>query len=127
MIKNESNISKIEDCIFEILIGMGQELYFGTIPTKADKLQSFVLVDCGNAISNLNAYSNGVVLVYLYARPLNEEKNSRLLSQMETLLDSCLEAQSIKGFAASVQWKEADYDEQRNMHCVVVVLNVLNF
>lgn len=122
---NKKNISRIEQYFDELLKGM-DNVFFGTLPTPQIEWETMVLVDCGNAINDLSAYSNGVVLVYLYARPIDEVKNHVALNKLEEQLNERLKTyKSPDGYISSISWKESDYDEAKRLHCVVVALNLL--
>ena len=122
---DKKNISKIEDYFFYLLEGM-ENVYFGTLPTPSSEWETMVLVDCGNAINDLDAYGNGTVLIYLYAKPNGEIKNSAALNDLETMLNERLSTyKSPDGYSASILWKESDYDEIKRLHCVVVGINLL--
>lgn len=122
---NKKNISRIEQYFDELLKGM-DNVFFGTLPTPNSEWETMVLVDCGNTINDLNAYSTGVVLVYLYARPINEVKNNVALNELEEQLNERLKTyKSQDGYISSISWKESDYDEEKRLHCVVVALNLL--
>lgn len=122
---DKKNISRIEDYFFYLLEGM-ENVYFGTLPTPKSEWETMVLVDCANAISDFDAFGNGTVLVYLYAKPNGEIKNSAALNKLEEQLNERLKTyKSPHGYSSSIQWKEADYDETKRLHCVVVALNIL--
>lgn len=122
---DKKNISKIEDYFFYLLQGM-ENVYFGTLPTPKAEWETMVLVDCANSINDFDAYGYGTVLVYLYAKPNGEVKNSKALNELEEQLNERLKTyKSTDGYSASIQWKEADYDEAKRLHCVVVAINLL--
>lgn len=122
---DKKNISKIEDYFFHLLEGM-DNVYFGTLPTPKSEWETMVLVDCANAISDFDAFGNGTVLVYLYAKPNGEVKNSAALNKLEEQLNERLKTyKSPDGYSASIQWKESDYDDTKRLHYVVVAMNIL--
>lgn len=121
----KKNISKLEDYFFCLLEGM-DNVYFGTLPTPKSEWETMVLVDCANTINDFDAYGNGTVLVYLYAKPNGEVKNSAALGRLEEQLNQRLKTyKSPDGYSASIQWKESDYDDTKRLHYVVVAMNIL--
>lgn len=122
---DKKNISRIED-YFHFLLQEMDNVYFGTLPTPSSEWETMVLVDCANAISDFDAFGNGTVLVYLYAKPIGEKKNTAALNKLEEKLNERLKTyKSPDGYSSSIQWKEADYDETKRLHCVVVAINIL--
>lgn len=122
---DKKNISNIEDYFFNLLQGI-DNVYFGTLPTPESQWETMVLVDCSNVINDFDAYGKGTVLVYLYAKPNGEVKNSAALSRLEKQINERLKQyKSSEGYSVSIQWKESDYDEAKRLHCVVVAMNIL--
>ena len=72
------NISKIESYLHSIIDNVvSDNTYVGTPPeTIKESWQDMCVIDLGAAINDMDAYGKGVVLVWLYARPLaNGAKN----------------------------------------------------
>ena len=83
-------------------------------------------MDIPNAVRDLNAYGTGMVLVYLYAKPLsNGVKPVAKLSQMEKTLNELIESSNDSHYVISRGNVYADYDEQRNMFCNVIEVNLV--
>ena len=85
MDKNLLNISKIETFFNSLLDNKLSDNTFFTFLPPAIKQEwaDMVLVDIPNAIKDLNAYGSGMILVYLFAKPMsNGVKPVAKLSQL---------------------------------------------
>lgn len=128
MDKNLINISKIETFFNSLLDNKLSDNTFFTFlpPTIKSDWTDLVLVDIPNAVRDLNAYGTGMVLVYLYAKPLsNGVKPVAKLSQMEKTLNELIESSNDSHYVISRGNVYADYDEQRNMFCNVIEVNLV--
>lgn len=128
MDKNKLNISAIETFFNELLDEkVSSNTYFTTLPTTfEEKPNDMVLVDCGTAIQDLNAYGHGTVLVWLYAKPLSSgKKNVSILSRMEKLLNEAIQSNTNKTYKISRLGEFADYDSDAQMHCNIVQVQLL--
>lgn len=128
MDKNKLNISAIETFFNELLDEkVSSNTYFTTLPTTfEEKPNDMVLVDCGTAIQDLNAYGYGTVLVWLYAKPLSSgKKNVSILSRMEKLLNEAIQSNTNKTYKISRLGEFADYDSDAQMHCNIVQVQLL--
>ena len=130
MDKNKINISKIETYLHGIIDGkVSDNTYAGTLPdTIKSSWNDMVLIDAGNAINDLDAFGRGIVLIFLYARPmLNGAKNVSLLSTLEQRLNDVIATSSDKTYQLSRANTYTDYDTERKWHCSIVALNLLIF
>lgn len=128
MDKNLLNISKIETFFNTLLDNkVSDNTFFTDLPPAIkQEWNDMVVVDFPNTISDLNAYGSGKVLVWLYAKPkASGTKNVPVLSQMETRLNECLESSNDEHYKLSRSGEYSDYDEQRNLHCNIVELNLV--
>lgn len=128
MDKNKINISKIETYLHGIIDGrVSENTYAGTLPdTIQSSWNDMVLIDAGNAINDLDAYGQGIVLIFLYARPmLNGAKNVKLMSEMETKLYDVISSQSSSEYYINRLNAYTDYDTERKWHTNIVALNIL--
>lgn len=122
---NKKNISSIEDYFFQLLKGIG-DVYFGTLPTPEYESEKMILVNCENAINDFGAFGNGVVNIYLYAKPNGEEKNGDALREMEEQINEILEkSQSQNGYSSSILYKDSGYDDEKRLHFIIVAMNLL--
>lgn len=128
MDKNLINISKIETFFNSLLDNKLSDNTFFTFlpPTIKSDWTELVLVDIPNAVRDLNAYGSGMVLIYLYAKPLsNGVKPVAKLSQMEKTLNDLVALSNDGHYIVSRANSYADYDEQRNMFCNIVEINLV--
>lgn len=127
---NRSNISisEIETYLHSKLKNVvSKNTYAGTLP---DTIQStwddMCLIDCANAISNFNAYSKGQVLIFLYTRPRsNGAKNVAKMSELENNLNDVINNIYDDRFMVSIENRYSDYDETRQWHCNIIVLDLV--
>lgn len=122
------NISKIES-FFNTLIDnkVSHNTFFTDLPsTIKQEWTDMVVVDCANAISDLNAFGKGTVLIFLYAKPLSTGmKNVAKMSELEKKLNECISSNTSKTYIINRANTYADYDEERNLHCNIVDLNLI--
>lgn len=125
---DNANISAIETYLDKILKGkVSKNVYAGTLPnTLPEGLTDCVLIDCGNAISDYNAYAKGIVNIFLYAQPTsNGRKNVALLSQLERKLNQVLEYNVDPTYVLTTLYRDSDYDTNYNMHYIIVAVNLI--
>lgn len=128
MDKNLMNISKIETFFNSLLDEkVSSNTFFTDLPsTIKQEWDSMVVVDCENAISDLNGCGKGTVLIFLYAKPLSTGmKNVAKLSELEQKLNECIASNDSKTYIINRANTYTDYDEERNLHCNIVVLNLI--
>lgn len=124
------NISKIETYLYSIIDNIvSNNTYVGTPPeTIKEDWQDMCVINLGASISDMDAYGKGVVLVWLYARPLaNGAKNVAKMSEMETKLNEVIESAHDSTYRINRKATYTDYDSQRKWHCNIVELNLTIF
>lgn len=128
MSKNSINISKIETYLHGIIDNVvSNNTYVGTLPnTVQSSWNDMCLIDCGATIQDWDAFGRGVVLVWLYARPLpNGAKNVALLSAMESKLNEVIDGAVSSIYHINRRNTYTDYDTTRQWHCNIVEINIL--
>lgn len=125
MNKDNINISKIEtylNSIFDNVVS--QNTYAGTLPDIINsKWTDMCLIDCGPAIADFEAYGQGIVLIWLYAKPRGDgAKNTAKMSQMERKLNEVIKNASDSTYTISRRNTYSDYDNDRKWHCNIVEL-----
>lgn len=130
MDKNNMNISRIETYLHGIIDNkVSKNTYAGTLPdTIKSDWNDMVLVDCANRVSDMDAYGEAIVLVWLYARPFeNGSKNVAVMEELETKLNEVIENANDKIYVINRRNTYSDYDSDRQWHCNIVELNVRIF
>ena len=130
MDKNNMNISRIETYLHGIIDNkVSKNTYAGTLPdTIKSDWNDMVLVDCANRVSDMDAYGEAIVLVWLYARPFeNGSKNVAMMDELETKLNEVIENANDKIYVINRRNTYSDYDSDRRWHCNIVELNVRIF
>lgn len=130
MDKNNMNISRIETYLHGIIDNkVSKNTYAGTLPdTIKSDWNDMVLVDCANRVSDMEAYGEAIVLVWLYARPFeNGSKNVAVMDELETKLNEVIENANDKIYVINRRNTYSDYDSDRQWHCNIVELNVRIF
>ncbi len=128
MINDNLNISTIETYLDKIIKGkVSKNVFAGTLPnTISDDTKDLVLIDCGNAINDLDAYGKGTVNIFLYARPTaNGRKNVAQLSKMEKAMNNVIDESNDDRYALAQLYKATDYDTALNWHYIIVALNLI--
>lgn len=128
MIKNSINVSEIETYLHSIIDNVvSNNTYAGTLPdTIQSSWDDMCLIDVGNAISDLDAYGKGNVLIFLYARPLlSGAKNVALMSQLEERLNEVIKNSRHEHYMLNRRETYTDYDATRKWHCNIIALNLL--
>lgn len=128
MDSNLVNISKIETFFNALLDNKVSDNTFFTVlpPVIEQEWTDMVVVDCGNAISDLNAFGSGNVLVWIYGKPMSTgAKPVKRMSQLETKLNERIAANTDEHYVISRRETYADYDDARNLFVNIVVLNLL--
>lgn len=128
MDKNLMNISKIETFFNTLLDNKVSKNTFFTFlpPTISKDWSDIVMVDIPNAFRDLNAYGSGMVLVYMFAKPLsNGVKPVAALSSMEKKLNEVIASSRDEHYIISRANAYTDYDEQRNLFCNIVEINLV--
>lgn len=127
MNKDNLNISKIETYLHSLIDNVvSNNTYVGTLPdTIQSDWEDMCLIDCGSAITDLNAYGGGVVLIWLYARPLSSgAKNVAKMSALEMKLNEVIANAGNATYQINRRNTYTDYDGDRKWHCNIVELNL---
>lgn len=132
MNKNNLNISKIETFINTLIDNkISENTFFGALlnaESIKDEWEDMVMVEIPNGIRDMDAYGVGVVLVYLYARPLSSgRKNVAVMTKLEQRLNDVIAANTNKTYLLNRRMTFTDYDKDINWHCNIVELNIQIF
>lgn len=133
MNKNNINISSIETYLNSIFDNkVSNNTFFGHMPdasiVKASTWADMCLVEIPNGVRDMDAYGEGTVLVWLYARPLESgRKNVATLSELEKKLNDIVSRESNKTYQISRRMTYTDYDTDIDWHCNVIELIIKVF
>lgn len=130
MRKDNINISEIETYLHSIIDNVvSDNTYVGTPPeTLKESWNDICVIDVGPSIRDMDAYGKGVVLVWLYARPLaNGAKNVAKMSELETKLNEVIKNAHDRTYRINRGATHSDYDSERKWHCNIVELNITIF
>ena len=130
MDRNNLNISNIEMFLYSIFKNaVSNNTYVGTFPdTIQSSWQDMCLIDCGSAIADLDALGGGVVLIWLYAKPLSDgSKNVGKMQELEEKLNLAISNSFDKNYRINRRNTYTDYDSDRKWHCNIVELNIVIF
>ena len=128
MRKDNINISEIETYLHSIIDNVvSDNTYVGTPPeTLKESWSDMCVIDVGPNVKDMDAYGKGVVLVWLYARPLaNGAKNVAKMSELETKLNEVIKNAHDRTYRISRGATYSDYDSNRKWHCNIVELNLI--
>lgn len=128
MNKDKINISKIETFLNGIIDNVvSQNTFYGYMPDTSVVLSSdwtdMCLIEIPNGIRDMEAYGEGTVLIWLYARPLESgRKNVAKMSELETKLNEVIKDSNSKDYQIARRLTYTDYDTDIKWHCNVVEL-----
>lgn len=123
---NKINISKIETFLNEKLDGLiSDNTFFTALPdasvVKSSDWKDMVLIDIPNGVRDHDAYGQGTVLVYLYARPMESgRKNVAVLSKLETKLNDAIKCGANDTYYIKRRLTYTGYDTNIDWHYNVV-------
>ena len=125
---NKMNVSEIENYLYGMFKSVSPDRTFvGSLPeTIKSNWNDMVLISCDNGVRDYDAYGNGVMLIFAYARPMSSgTKNVAKLKAMEEAINAIIENQDSSGAYYVYRVKSyTDYDFSRNWHCNVVSLGI---
>ena len=127
MNKDDLNVSKIESYLYSIIDSVVSENTYASVPpeTIKESWTDMCVIDVGSNIRDYDAYGKGVVLVWLYARPLaNGAKNVAKMSELETKLSEVIKNAHNSTYRINRRATYTDYDSERKWHCNIVELNL---
>jgi hypothetical protein len=129
--KEEAFISQIESYLADKLKVVSDYVYAGTLPstlpTTLKKGQyGFVVVDCATAIYDLDAYSRGMVNIFMYAQPTSSgRKNVNALYQLEKSYESFLADSDNDFYSITESYRTTDYDSTYGLHYIISAINLI--
>lgn len=130
MDKDKMNISSIETYLNSIFDNtISDNTIFGYMIEKAtipDDWKDMVLIEIPNGVADMDAYGQGTILVWLYARPLlSGKKNVAIMTTLERKLNEVIKSSSNATYQISRRLTYTSYDTDIDWHCNVVELNIL--
>lgn len=128
MDKNNLNISSVEMFLYSIMKGkVSENTYVGTFPdTISASWEDMCLIDCGTNLSDMDAYGNGVVLIWLYAKPLLDgSKNVGKMQELEERLNNVINDTFDENYKINRRNTYSDYDTDRKWHCNIIEINIV--
>lgn len=128
MEQKHKRVSRIENYLSMLLTkaGISENLFIGNMPaTMSSGWSDMVLIDVLQS-KDYDAYAEGTANIFLYAKALDSlsRKPMRKLDMMEQALQDALDSANDKHYVVSVNWRDSDYDENRNYYYNVVNINV---
>lgn len=126
------NISMVEDYLNSIFDNVvSSNTFFGYLPEKETLDASWtdmVFIEIPNGIEDREAYGQGTVLVWLYARPLaSGRKNVAKMNELEIRLNEVVASAKNPVYSISRRSTYTDYDPDIDWHCNVVELIIKVF
>lgn len=127
MNRDNMNISKVETYLNSILDNVvSSNTFFGYLPEKElidPSWTDMVYVEIPNGIEDYDAYGQGTILVWLYARPLSSgRKNVAQMSQLERRLNEVISNAVSPYYTIARRSTYTDYDTEIKWHCNAVEL-----
>lgn len=121
--------SKVEN-FFSMLLAkanISDNLFIGNMPATVDSAwNDMVLVDV-LPVRDYDAYAQGSANVFLYAKSVDSRgtKPIKVLHKMELALDKAIKSCSDHHYVIDVNFRGADYDQNRNYYYNVVNIEVI--
>lgn len=106
--------------------GISDNLFIGNMPATVDSgWKDMVLVDV-LSIKDYGAYAKGSANVFLYAKSVDSRgtKPMRELHKMEIALDKAIKSCNDTHYVIDVNFRDADYDQNRNYYYNVINIDV---
>lgn len=120
-------VSRVENMLVKLLTRYGvSKQIFPSLPMGIRKeWQDMVVIDVGKG-ERYGSHIRYSVNVYLYGRPRGDlqEKNVRLIDEMEDKLLTAIEDGGASHYSLQVNWSDSGYDDTRNFHFNVVNVGV---
>lgn len=122
MNKDNINISRVETYLNSIFDNqVSNNTFFGYIPQKEvveSSWEDFVAIEIPRGIEDHDAFGEGTIIVWLYARPLvSGRKNVAKFDELEVKLNEVLRTASNETYTLSRIATYTDYDNELNWHC----------
>lgn len=102
--------------------GISNNLFIGNMPATVDSSwKDMVLVDV-LSLKDYGAYAKGSANIFLYAKSVDSHgtKPVKQLYAMELALDKAIESCNDLHYVIEVNFRDADYDQNRNYYYNVV-------
>lgn len=106
--------------------GISDNLFIGNMPATVDSSwKDMVLVDV-LSIKDYGAYAKGSANIFLYAKSVDSHgtKPVKKLYKMETALDKAIESCNDAHYVVDVNFRDADYDQNRNYYYNVINISM---
>ena len=123
---NKTNISEIESFLYSLFKGkVSNNVFVSTFPTVINKQwKEMCLIDC-STIHDLDAYGQGVALVYIFVKPHSDgTKDTAAMYALEKKLDKVLQDYTCDKFYLSRRSTDSDFDTTLKWHLNVVEIKV---
>lgn len=106
---------------------ISDNLFIGNMPATVESAwKDLVLVDV-LSMKDYGAYAKGQANVFLYAKSVDSHGTKPVaeLYKMEIALDKAIEACNDKHYVIETNFRDADYDQNRNYYYNVVNIQVI--
>jgi len=107
--------------------GISDNIFIGNIPAAVDSnWKDMVLVDV-LSLKDYGAYAKGSANIFLYAKSVDSQgtKPVKELYRMELALDNAIESCNDDHYVIEVNFRDADYDQNRNYYYNVYNVQVI--
>ena len=107
--------------------GISDNIFIGNIPAAVDSnWKDMVLVDV-LSLKDYGAYAKGSANIFLYANSVDSQgtKPVKELYRMELALDNAIESCNDDHYVIEVNFRDADYDQNRNYYYNVYNVQVI--
>ena len=105
---------------------ISENLFIGNMPAAVESgWKDLVLVDV-LSMKDYGAYAKGSANVFLYAKSVDSHGTKPVaeLYKMEIALDNAIEACNDRHYSIEVNFRDADYDQNRNYYYNVINIDI---
>lgn len=123
---NEGNISEIQDFLWSMFDSDSfANKYLDELPPVLN-FDTALVIDCSKNITDMNGYSYGTALLFLYAKPLESGmRNVKALKEMEIAVNDAIRNNNSKLYSINRRHTYSDYDASRNLNVTIIEINIL--
>ena len=129
MVGKYRNIAQIEN-YFNMLLTQAKicdKVFVGKLPPAVKSEWKTIAFAAANKTSDLNAFGETSVNVYLYCKPTGDllEKDIKTFNKLETAFMKVLNDAHHDYYSLRFMWSDSDFDTTRQLDYIVICVGVL--
>lgn len=124
MTNNYSNISDLEDFLWNLFTSKLIKTKYLTELPSTNKASNAVVIDIPSTIRDMNGYADGSIVVTIYAKPLKSGFRNPIIGKIENEIYRLVEENTSDKYTLGIYGAYNDYDAARDLHARVILLNI---